>query len=37
MKMIRHGFYALAASLTTLSVFAGTLAVLSGGSGAGIV
>ena len=35
--MIRNSFYALAASITTLSVFAGTLAVLSGGSGAGIV
>ena len=37
MKMIRNSFYALAASLTTLSVFAGTLAVLAGGTGAGIV
>ena len=35
--MIRNSFYALAASLTTLSVFTGTLAILSGGSGAGIV
>ena len=35
--MIRNSLYALAASLTTLSVFAGTLAVLSGGSGTGIV
>ena len=37
MTMIRNSFYAVAASLTTLSVFAGTLAMLSGGAGAGIV
>ena len=35
--MIRTSFYALAASLTTLSVFAGTLSMLSGGTGTGIV
>ena len=35
--MIRNSFYAIAASLTTLSVFAGTLAVLSGGTGGAIV
>ena len=35
--MIRTSFYAVAASLTTLSVFAGTLAIMAGSSGAGIV
>ena len=34
--MIRNSLYALAASFATLSVFASTLAVLTGGSGAGI-
>ncbi len=31
--MIRNAFYALAASVTTLSVFASTMAVLAGGPG----
>ncbi len=35
--MIRNSFYAFAASITTLSVFAGTLAMLSAGTGTGIV
>ena len=35
-KMIRNSLYALAASVATLSVFASTLAVLTGGGGAGI-
>jgi hypothetical protein len=34
--MIRNSLYALAASITTLSVFASTLAVMAGGPG-GIV
>lgn len=32
--MFRNSIYALAASVTTLSVFATTLAILSGGGGA---
>ena len=31
--MIRNALFALAASLTTLSVFASTMAALAGGSG----
>ena len=32
--MFRNSLYALAASITTLSVFASTLAVMAGGPGA---
>jgi hypothetical protein len=32
--MFRNALYALAASITTLSVFASTLAVMAGGPGA---
>ena len=31
--MIRNSLYAIAASITTLSVFASTLAVMAGGPG----
>jgi len=34
--MIRNAMFAAAASLTSLSVFAGTLAVMYAGTGAGI-
>lgn len=34
--MIRNSLFALAASLTTFSVFASTMAVMVAGSGAGI-
>jgi hypothetical protein len=34
--MIRNSLFALAASLTTFSFFASTLAIMAAGSGAGI-